>query len=449
MAAGGPRADGTSRLRAMGRALGHCNYRLFFAGQGVSLIGTWMTRLATGWLVYRLAGPEAPFLLGVVSFAGLAPTFFLGPVAGVFVDRWNRHRVLIVTQVLSMVQSAMLAWLAFTAGPGPATVWLIAGLSVFQGVINAFDMPARQSLLVEMIERREDLPNAIALNSSLVNGARLIGPAAAGAVVAAVGEAWCFVVDAASYLAVVAALLAIRLPRRQRAAGGSVGRHLAEGFRYAFGFAPVRALLLLLALVSFAAMPQSVLLPVFAGDVLGGGPNTLGLLTGMSGVGALAGALFLASRPTVLGLGRVIVAATAVLGVGLVGFGLSRWVPVSAALLLATGAGMMVQMAATNTILQTIVDEDKRGRVMSFYGMAFQGAAPFGSLLAGWLAGHVGAPAVLCGSGVVVLTAGLVFATRLERLRAVVRPVYARLGILPEVAGGLQAAADLGAPARG
>src|SRR4051794_7178579 len=275
---------GPSRLKAMGRALGHRNYRLFFSGQGVSLIGSWMTRLATGWLVFRLAGDNAAFLLGVVSFAGLAPTFFLGPFAGVFVDRWNRHRVLVVTQVLSLVQSALLAWVAFTAGPGIETVWIIAALSVFQGMVNAFDMPARQAMLVEMIERREDLPNAIALNSSLVNGARLVGPAAAGAVIAATGEAWCFVIDAVSYLAVVAALLAMRLPRRQRPVAGSVGRHLVEGFRYAFGFAPVRALLLLLALVSFAAMPQSVLLPVFAGDVLGGGPSTLGLLTGMSGV---------------------------------------------------------------------------------------------------------------------------------------------------------------------
>ncbi|HEY1378174.1 MAG TPA: MFS transporter [Gemmataceae bacterium] len=448
MAAGQSRAVGLSRLRAVGRALAHRNYRLFFAGQGVSLIGTWMTRLATGWLVYRLAGADAAMLLGVVSFAGLAPTFFLGPVAGVFVDRWNRHRVLVATQVLSLVQSALLAWLAFAAEPGMVTVWLVAGLSVFQGLVNAFDMPARQALLVEMIERREDLANAIALNSSLVNGARLVGPAVAGVVVAAAGEAWCFVIDAVSYLAVVAALLAMRLPRRHVKAAGSVVGHLAEGFRYVFGFAPVRTLLLLLAVVSFAAMPQSVLLPVFAGDVLGGGPSTLGLLTAMSGVGALVGALFLAARPTVLGLGRVIIASTAVLGAGLIGFGLSRWVPVSAALMLATGAGLMVQMAATNTILQTIVDEDKRGRVMSFYGMAFQGAAPFGSLLAGWLAVRVGAPAVVLGAGAVVLAGGLAFATQLRRLRAIVRPVYARLGIIPEVATGLQAA-DLGAPARG
>src|SRR5947208_1560673 len=343
-----------SRLMAMGRAFADRNYRLFFAGQGVSLVGTWMTRLATGWLVFRLGGADAAWLLGVVSFAGLAPAFFLGPLAGVFVDRWNRHTVLVVTQVLSILQSAALAWVAFTAGPGTDTVWLIAGLSVLQGAVNAFDMPARQALLVEMIARREDLPNAIALNSSLVNGSRLVGPALAGAVIAAAGEAWCFVIDAVSYLAVVAALLAMRLPRRERThTAASVARHLVEGVRYAFGFPPIRALLLLLALVSFAAMPQSVLLPVFAADVLGGGPHTLGLLSAASGVGALAGALYLASRSSVIGLGRVIVVATLALGFALAGFSKSEALWASAGLLVLTGAGMMIQMAASNTLIQT------------------------------------------------------------------------------------------------
>ena len=439
-----------SRLRVMGRAFADRNYRLFFAGQGVSLIGTWMTRLATGWLVFRLGGGDAAWLLGVVSFAGLAPAFFLGPLAGVLVDRWNRHRVLIATQVFSLVQPAALAAVAFSAGPGTGTVWLIAGLSVFQGVINAFDMPARQALLVEMVRRPEHLPNAIALNSSLVNGARLVGPAVAGAVIAAAGEAWCFVIDAASYLAVVAALLAMRLPgRAAAAAGASIRRHLIEGIRYAFGFPPIRALLLLLALVSFAAMPQSVLLPVFAADILGGGPHTLGLLSAASGVGALAGVLYLASRSSILGLGRVVVVATMVLGVGLIGFSRSDMTWISALLLVATGAGMMVQMAATNTLIQTMVDEDKRGRVMGFYGMAFQGAAPFGSLLAGWLAARVGPGAVVLGSGVVVLVGGVVFATQLPRLRRHARPVYARRGILPEVAAGVNTTSELAPEGRG
>jgi MFS family permease len=433
-----------SRLRAMGRAFADRNYCLFFVGQGVSLVGTWMTRLATGWLVFRLGGPDAAWLLGVVSFAGLAPTFFLGPLAGVLVDRWNRHTVLLVTQVLALAQSAALAAVAFTAGPGTGTVWLVAGLSVAQGLVNAFDMPARQALLAEMVSRREDLPNAIALNSSLVNGSRLVGPAVAGAVIAAAGEAWCFVADAVSYLAVVAALLAMRLPERGRPrAAASVGRQMVEGVRYAFGFAPIRALLLLLGLVSFAAMPYSVLLPVFAADVLGGGPHTLGLLSAASGVGALAGALYLASRSSVLGLGRVIVVATLTLGLALVGFSRSETPGLSAGLLVLTGAGMMVQMAAANTLIQTMVDEDKRGRVMGFYGMAFQGAAPFGGLLAGWLAGPVGVRAVVTGSGVLVLLGGLVFATQLPRLRRHARPVYARLGIVPEAATGVNAATEL------
>lgn len=424
-----------SRLRAMGRAFADRNYRLYFAGQGISLVGTWMTRLATGWLVFRLAGRDAPWLLGVVSFAGLAPAFFLGPVAGVFVDRWDRHRVLVVTQILSLLQSAALAWVAFRGEGGAIAIGLVVALSAFQGVINAFDMPARQSLLVQLVARREDLPNAIALNSSLVNGARLVGPALAGGVIAAVGEAWCFAIDAASYVAVVAALLAMRLaPRPRAAATASVGRHLVEGVRYAFGFPPIRALLLLLALISFATMPQSVLMPVFAADVLRGGPYTLGLLSAAQGLGALSGALYLASRPSVLGLGRVIVAAALILGLGLAGFSRSGSVWVSAALLVATGAGMMVQMAASNTLIQTMVDEDKRGRVMGFYGMAFQGVAPFGSLLGGWLAGVIGARSVVLGSGLLVIAAGLTFASQLPRLRRHARPIYARLGILPAIA---------------
>ncbi len=425
-----------SRLRAMGRAFAERNYRLFFAGQGVSLVGTWMTRLATGWLVFRLGEADAAWLLGVVSFAGLAPAFFLAPLAGVLVDRWNRHRVLVVTQTLSLIQSAALAWVAFTAGPGVGTVWVIAGLSVFQGIVNAFDMPARQTFLVEMIARREDLPNAIALNSSLVNGSRLVGPALAGAVIATTGEAWCFVIDAVSYLAVIAALLAMRLQKKERPhTSASIVRHLIEGVQYAFGFAPIRALLLLLALVSFAAMPYSVLLPVFAADVLRGGPHTLGLLSTASGVGALAGALYLASRSSVIGLGRVLVIATLVLGLSLVGFSQSEDVWLSAALLVFTGTGMMVQMAAANTLIQTMVDEDKRGRVMSFFSMAFQGTAPFGSLLAGWLAASVGVQTVVLGSGVLVLIGGVIFATQLPRLRRHARPVYVRLGLVPGANG--------------
>jgi MFS family permease len=433
-----------SRLRTFGRALASRNYRLFFAGQAVSLIGTWMTRMASSWLVFRLSGENANWLLGVVNFAGLAPTFFLGPVAGVFVDRWDRRRVLVVTQILSFVQSAALAVVAFLGEPADATVWLIAGLNLFQGVINAFDMPARQALLVEMIEKREDLPNAIALNSSLVNGSRLIGPALSGLVIAAVGEAWCFVIDAVSYLGVIAALIAMQIAARPRShVAASVGRHFVEGVRYAAGFPPIRALLLLIGVVSFATMPQSVLMPVFAAEVLHGGSNTLAFLSASMGLGAFGGALYLASRSTVLGLGRVILIANVLLGMGLIGFSESTMPWLSCLLLVLTGAGMMVQMAAANTLIQTLVDEDKRGRVMSFFGMAFQGTAPFGSLLGGWLAARYGPSAIVLGSGVVVLSAGAAFASQLSRLRQHARPVLVQRGILPDTAAGMNAAAEL------
>ena len=431
----------TSALWSMGRALRHRNYRLFFLGQGVSLIGTWMTRVATGWLVFRLAGADAAFLLGIVGFAGQLPSFFLAPFAGVLVDHWNRHRLLIATQVLSLVQSALLAWVAFRGEPGLVTIWQIVALSALQGVINAFDMPARQAFLVEMIEQKADLPNAIALNSSLVNGARLIGPAVAGVLIALTGEAWCFVVDAISYLAVIASLFLIRVvPRLHLGAAPPMMRRMIEGFRYAFGFAPIRALLLLLALVSFMGMPYSVLLPIFAADVLGGGPYALGFLSAATGVGALTGALYLAARRTVLGLGRIIVVATILFGLGLIGFALSRVLWLSLVLMMVAGFGMMVQMAASNTILQTIVDEDKRGRVMSFYGMAFLGMAPFGSLFAGLLAHQIGAANTVLIGGIACIAGAAMFGITLPRLRVLVRPIYASLGILPEVATGMQAA---------
>ena len=293
-----------STLGAMGRALKHRNYRLFFVGQGISLVGTWLTRVATAWLVYRLTG--SPLLLGIVGFAGQIPTFLLAPFAGVLVDRWNRHRVLVVTQVLAMVQSALLAWFALR---GTITVWHVLALSAFQGLINAFDTPARQAFVVEMVEAREDLANAIALNSSMVNGARLIGPSVAGVLIALVGEGWCFAIDALSYVAVIASLLAMRLQPRAAAARAPkrVLVELREGFRYAASFAPIRAILLLLAFVSLTGIPYTVLMPIFASQVLHGGPHTLGILMAATGVGAVAGALWLASRTTVLGLGRTLV----------------------------------------------------------------------------------------------------------------------------------------------
>jgi MFS family permease len=434
----------------MARSLAHRNYRLFFVGQGISLVGTWMTRVATGWLVFRLSGPDSAFLLGVVGFAGQVPSFFLTPFAGVLVDRWNRHRLLVFTQILSLIQSALLAVVAFRSEPGTATIWQVVVLSLFQGVINAFDMPARQAFLVEMVARKEDLANAIALNSSLVNGARLVGPSLAGILIALAGEGWCFLLDAISYVAVVLALLAMQLPaREEKHHPPPMWRGMTEGFRYAFGFAPIRTILMLLALVSFMGMPYTVLMPIFAADILQSGPNApyaLGFLSAASGVGALVGALYLASRKSVLGLGNAIVIATLIFGIGLVGFALSTVLWLSLFLMLFTGFGMMVQMAASNTILQTIVDEDKRGRVMSYFGMAFLGMTPFGSLFAGALAGWIGADKTVLVGGVACILGAVLFAFQLPYMRTLVRPIYSRMGILPEVATGVQSATELPQP---
>jgi len=399
----------SSILANMSRALRHRNYRLFFAGQGTSLIGTWLTRVATSWLVYRLT--HSAFLLGVVGFASQMPTFLLAPIAGVLVDRWSRHRVLVATQVLAMLQSALLAIFSLT---GTITVWHVMALGSFQGLINAFDTPARQSFVVEMVESRDDLPNAIALNSSMVNGARLIGPSIGGVLIAAVGEGWCFAADAASYIAVIASLLAMRItPRPPRKAAAHVLVELRDGLRYIAGVVPIRSILLLLAFVSFTGIPYMVLMPIFAGQILHGGPHTLGLLTACSGAGAVTGVLWLASRRGIMGLQRVICLAGGAFGVGLVAFGFSRSIWLSAPLLLVTGAGMMVQMAASNTLLQTLVEDDKRGRVMSFYTMAFFGMMPLGSLTAGVFGSRIGAPATVAWGGVATIVAVLLYAYKL------------------------------------
>ncbi len=424
------------------RALRHRNYRLFFAGQSVSLIGTWLTRVATAWLVYRLTG--SALLLGVIGFCGQIPSFILGPFAGVLVDRWNRHRLLVVTQVLAMLQSLALAVLALS---GHIAVWHVAALSVFQGLINAFDMPARQSFVSEMVEDRADLPNAIALNSSMFNGARLLGPSVAGALIALVGEGGCFLIDSVSYLAVIASLLAMRVtPRVREHRRQHVFTELKEGFQYAFQFPPMRALLGLIAIVSLMGMPLTTLMPVMASQVLKGGPNTLGILMAASGLGALGGALFLASRRSVRGLGGVIFTTTLLFGTGLVAFALSRYLALSLVTMVLCGFGMMVTTAASNTVLQTIVEERMRGRLMSFYVMAFMGTAPFGSLLAGVLATHIGAPGTLAIGGVMCLLGAAWFRMKLPTLRERVRPIYVRLGIIPEVATGMDIAAERSGP---
>ena len=411
------------------RALKHRNFRLFFCGQSVSLVGTWMTRLATSWLVYRLTG--STFLLGVIGFAGQIPTFLMAPVAGVWVDRWDRRRVLLVTQLLAAIQSLLLAGLTLS---GHITIWEIACLSVFQGLINAFDMPARQSFLVQMVNGREDLGNAIALNSTMVNGARLLGPALAGITIAAVGEGWCFLIDGLSYFAVIASLLAMKVAV-QPAGKSNTGMlaQLKEGWNYVSTFPPIRAVLLMFAIVSFMGIPYTVLMPVFASTILHGGPHTLGFLMGAAGVGALVSALALAARKSVRGLYRVIPAMAALFGVGLMAFSFSKNFWPSVALMTVTGFGMMQLFAASNTVIQTIVDDDKRGRVMSYWTMAYMGASPFGSLLAGSLAPAIGAPGtvLICGLGCIV--GAIWFWLQIPKLRPIIRPIYQRLGILPVV----------------
>ncbi len=391
----------SSAFSNVGRALRHRNYRLFFIGQGTSLVGTWITRVATAWLVYRLTG--SALLLGIVGFAGQIPTFLVAPFAGVLVDRWSRHRVLVVAQVLSMIQSALLAAFVFT---NAITIVHVVLLVAFQGLINAFDTPARQAFVVEMVESREDLPNAIALNSSMVNAARLVGPSVAGILIAAFGEGWCFAIDAASYIAVLISLLMMRVAvRPARKAGKRVLVELRDGFRYAASHKIIRSALLLLALVSLVGMPYTVLLPVFARRVLHGGPYTLGALTAASGMGAIGGALWLASRKDETGIARVMLFGGAAFGAGLVGFGLSQTLWLSLPLMVVTGAGMMIEMASSNTLIQTLVDEDKRGRVMSFYTMAFFGMTPFGALGGGILADRMGAPMTVIIGGIATLVA--------------------------------------------
>jgi MFS family permease len=415
---------GSGRLT---RSLRHRNYRLFFGGQSLSLIGTWITRIATSWLVYRLTGSE--LLLGVVGFCGQVPTLLLAPFAGVLVDRWDRRRILVVTQILSLVQSLALASLTFS---NTITVRSILVLQVVQGLINAFDTPARQAFVVELVDDRADLANAIALNSSMVNGSRIIGPSIGGALIAAVGEGWCFMADAISYLFVIASLVAMKVARAPRArVEAHVLSELKTGYRYVMSSPPIRTALLVLAIVSAMGMPYTVLMPVIVTHVLHGGPRTLGVLMTASGAGALGGALYLASRETVVGLGRVSMMATITFGAGLVAFAFVGNEILAVLVLPIVGAGFMVQLAATNTILQTIVEDHLRGRVMAFYTMAFFGTAPIGSLLAGVAADRIGAQWTIAWCGVVCVLSGLWFARRLPSLRVLVHPIYVARGILP------------------
>ena len=410
------------------RALRHRNFQLFFGGQSISLIGTWMTRIATSWLVYRLT--KSALLLGTVGFAGQIPTFLLAPIAGVIVDRIDRRKVLVWTQTLAMMQSLALAWLTLSHR---ITIAEVLALSAMQGVINAFDMPGRQSFMVKMVEDRADLSNAIAINSSMVNTARLIGPSLAGLLIAATNEGWCFLVDGISYIAVIVSLVMMRIaPDQAQRATTSMIVQLKEGWTYVAGFAPIRSILLLFALLSLMGWPFMVLMPVFAAQVLHGGPHTLGFLMGAVGVGSLISALSLVMRRSVRGLTKMIPIAAMIFGVGLICFGLSHFLWLSILMMLVTGFGMMQGMTASNTIVQTLVDENVRGRVMSYYTMAFVGMAPFGSLLAGALAHAIGAPSTVIVSGVACILGSLWFSTRLRSIRKDMRPIYERLGIVPQ-----------------
>lgn len=408
------------------RALRHRNFKLFVAGQSVSLIGNWMTRLATNWLVYRLT--HSAFLLGVVGFAGQILTFLLAPFAGVWIERLDRRKLLVWAQVIAAAQSIAMAVLTLTH---TITFWEVIVLTALQGVVNAFDMPARQSFLVQMVDDRQDLGNAVAINSSMTNGTRLIGPAIAGAVIAAFGEGWCFLLDGLSYLAVIASLLLMRVkPLNLKRKSTTMVQQLHEGWKYVSSFRPIRSILLLFALIGLVGTPYGVLLPIFAAQILHGSAHTLGWLSGCSGAGALISALSLTLRKSVVGLTRMIQIASAVFGVALILFGLSHTLWISLALMVFIGFGMMQVFTASNTIIQTLVAEDKRARVMSYYALAYFGTAPFGSLMAGALARHIGAPHTVIFTGACSVLGAIWFAFELPKVHAVIHPIYEQMGLL-------------------
>ncbi len=422
-------AQPVTRWQFFLRAFHRRNYRLFYSGQSLSLIGSWMTRIATSWLVYRLTG--SAWMLGLIGFLAQVPTFLLGPFAGVWVDRWSRHRTLLWTQVLSMLQSLALAALAFS---GHIVFWHIALLSIAQGIINAFDTPARQAFLIEMVEERAVLSNAIALNSTMLNMARLLGPAIGGVIIAAYGEAWCFAIDGVSYGAVILSLLlmhvAVAPPRRREEE--NLWRELVEGFAYVSGSVPIRSILLLVSVVSLVGLPYSVLLPIFARQIFHGGAHTLGLLMGAAGVGALIAGVTMATRRSIIGLGRRIGLAAALFGAAIFGLGLSRNLALSVIAVAAAGFAMMQHSASANTILQTISEPGKRGRVMSYFTMSFLGMTPFGALLGGAVAARYGAPRTMEASGVICATAAAVYFAYLPAVRRALRPIYVELGILEQ-----------------
>lgn len=415
-------SEGPQGIKFMFRALAYRNYRYFFIGQGISLIGTWMQQVALGWLVYRLT--SSPFLLGAVAFCAQVPTFILSPFAGLVADRYSKYRIMIVTQSLSLLQASALAALVLT---DTVHIYHILFLAFFLGLVNSFDVPARQSFVIEMVENKDVLSNAIALNSSIFNGARLIGPSVAGSLIAKYGEGICFTFNAVSYLAVIVSLLLMNItPKAREAKKKKALSELKEGFLYVYQFVPVRLIIMFLITMSLSGMNYVVLMPVFSRDVLHGSSVTLGYLMSSTGVGALAGAIFLASRRNATGLDRVIFYASILFGSGLIAFSMSRAVWLSMSIMLFTGFGMIVMIASCNTLIQTVIDDDKRGRVMSIYSMSFIGMAPFGSLIAGAAAARIGAPAVLFIGGALCVMVAAVFRSRSVYIRRAVRRSLSR-----------------------
>lgn len=426
----------------MFRAFRYRNFRIFFIGQGISLIGTWMQAIAMSWLVYRLT--SSVFLLGLVGFSSQIPMFIFGPFAGVMVDRFNRHRILILTQTLSMVLALILAVLTLS---GAVNVWQVILLGFILGLVNSLDIPARQSFVIDMVERKDNLANAISLNSLTFNSARLIGPSIAGIVIMFAGEGVCFLINALSFLAVIAALMMMKVERRKtEVVKRDILADLKEGFKYAYDFLPIRYILMYIGMISLAGMSYVVLMPVFARDILHGGPGTFGFLMASAGTGAIVATIYLASRKTIVGLGGLIPVFGALFSIGIIAFSISRTVPLSLFILGFAGFGFMAHMAASNIILQTVVDDDKRGRVMSLYAMAFMGTTPFGSLLAGVLASRIGATNTLIAGGAVCILASAFFASKLPLIRKAIHPVYRKIGIIPEIASGINAASRIAVP---
>lgn len=404
------------------------NYRLYFAGQSISLIGTWMQNVALSWLVYRLTG--SVFLLGLVGFMSQIPMFILAPITGVLTDRFDRLRIMTLAQVCFMLQAlAMTLLVLFNV----IAVWHIIALSLVFGIISAFDAPARQSLVIDLIDRREDLGNAIALNSAIFNGARLIGPAIAGITIALVGEGICFLLNTLSFVAVIFALLKIKVPVRKMVIQDTkLKKIFTDGFSYTFKNIPIRMLLIQLALLSLVALPFIVLLPAYAKEILHGSADTLGYLMSSLGAGALTGAIYMASRKSVIGLGRIISLCTSLLGLMIVLASFSQQTYFSLILFYFGGLSMILTIAAINTMIQTIADEDKRGRVMSFYAMALMGTTPIGNLMAGTIASGIGIPYTLLAGGVITVISGGLFELKRKSLRKYIRPIYIQKGIIPE-----------------